>query len=85
MTFKDDYGNTARIIVDQVYPYKGASKKETSFKLIISADYENDDIYFVSRFDDIRRLLAKLSSFSCGTFKGIDNSLHWEQGGLSND
>jgi hypothetical protein len=74
MTFKDDYGNTARITVDQVYPYRGAERKETSFKLIISADYEDDDIYFVSRFDDIKALLRKLSSFSCGTFKGVDNN-----------
>jgi len=69
--YKDDFGNTAMIDNVTILPYKGASKRENSFKLIIKADYDNDFIYHVSVYETEKDALNKLQEFSCGTFQEI--------------
>ena len=67
-TLKDDFHNTAKI-EKHVGPsyYGGASC--VGYKLIVSADYDNDDVYFVSIYSSVGDALHALSEFSCGTFR----------------
>ena len=67
-TFHDDFGNTAVITEKNVLPYKGAPQKQQAFILTISADYENDFIYFVSMYETEIEAMKKLQKFSCNTW-----------------
>lgn len=74
MIYKDYFGNTAKIEKVYILPYKGAQTKESNFRLLITADYENDFLYFVSVYETEKDALKKLEGFSCGTFKKVDNT-----------
>lgn len=68
--YKDKFGNTAKIEKIKISPYKGATRKN-SFRLWISADYENNLIYHVSIHETEKDVLNKLQGFSCGTFQKV--------------
>lgn len=68
--YKDDYGNTARIEPLEMYPYRGAPKKEKSFRLWVTSDFESV-VYFVSIYESLTAAKYKLNTFSCGTFKEV--------------
>lgn len=67
-TFHDDFGNTATIKEGRHFPYKGAKKKQVDFLLTLSADYENNFVYFVSLYDTEKEAMEKLKIFSCNTW-----------------
>ncbi len=69
-TLKDDFHNTAKIEKHIGPAYYGGAP-ETGYKLIVSADYDNDNVYFVSVYCSVGDALAALSAFSCGTFRAI--------------
>ena len=66
----DDFGNTATIEETFMFPYKGAKYKENAYILKLTADYENNALYFLSVYDSVKAALEKLQGISCGTFKG---------------
>ena len=68
-TFHDDYGNTAMIKEGRHFPYKGAKEKQADFILTLSADYEDNFIYFVSLYETEKEAMDHLKKFSCGTFR----------------
>lgn len=67
--YKDNFGNTAKLEEKMIFPYKGANVKSTAYVLTISADYDNDFVYFVSVYETYDEALEKLRTLSCGTFK----------------
>lgn len=67
--FHDDFGNIATIKEEQHFPYKGAKEKQNGFVLTLTADYENDFVYFVSLYETENDAMNKLKSFSCNTWK----------------
>ena len=73
--YKDDFGNTAIIETIKHFPYREAKKKVKSFRLIVSSDYDNNSIYFVSVYETEERALNKLKEFSCGTFQKVEGSM----------
>ena len=46
-------GNTGIIEEVNTYPYKGASKRQKSYRVIVKADYDNDFIYHISVFETL--------------------------------
>ena len=46
-------GNTGIIEEVNTYPYKGASKRQKGYRVMIKADYDNDFIYHVSVFETL--------------------------------
>ena len=74
MIYKDEFGNTAKIEKVYILPYKGAQTKVNSFRLLITADYEDNFLYFVAVYETEKDALKKLEGFSCGTFKKVDNT-----------
>ena len=72
MTIKilhDDFGNTATITEKDILPYRGSPIKEKGYILSITADYENNFLYFVSVYESIEKAMNKLEEFSCNTWK----------------
>jgi hypothetical protein len=67
--FHDDFGNTATITEVMTLPYRGSKRKEKGFVLSITADYDNNFLYFVSVYDSIEDAQEKLTEFSCNTWK----------------
>lgn len=67
-TFHDNFGNTATIKTGRHFPYQGAKEKQDSFLLTLSADYENNFIYFVSLYETETAARNKLQDFSCNTW-----------------
>jgi hypothetical protein len=67
-TFHDDFGNTAVITKKNILPYKGSPQKQVAFILTLSADYENDFIYFVSMYETEIEAMEKLQTFSCNSW-----------------
>lgn len=56
MYFHDEeHGNTAMIEEVKTFPYKGAPRKQTGFRLIVSADYDEGFIYHISFFEFVQR------------------------------
>ena len=66
--FHDDFGNTATIKEEPHFPYKGAKRKQNAFLLILSADYENNFVYFISLYETETEAISKLQKFSCNTW-----------------
>lgn len=66
--YHDDFHNTARIEKGRgpAY-YKGPVCDK--YRLILSADYDNNEIYYVSTYETKADAEHKLSTFSCGTFR----------------
>ena len=75
MIYKDDFGNTAKIETVKIFPYQGATRKTKGFRLWVTADYDQDFVYYVSVFETMGDALKKLEDFSCGTFKQIEGSM----------
>ncbi len=46
-------GDTGIIEEVNTYPYKGASKRQKSYRVIVKADYDNDFIYHISVFETL--------------------------------
>lgn len=65
----DNFGNTAKITKRKIYPFRGSQVKKDSYTLTLTADYEEDLIYFVSVYESEKEAMKKLKEFSCGTFK----------------
>ena len=65
----DDFGNTAEINEKMTIPYKGSPIKENAFILSITADYDNNFLYFVSVYESKEKVMNKLKEFSCNTWK----------------
>jgi hypothetical protein len=61
----DDFGNTATIKEEMHFPYRGAKEKQNAFILTLTADYENNCIYFVSYYESMLDAMNKLKNFSC--------------------
>ena len=55
-------GNTGIIEEVNTYPYKGASKRQKGYRVMIKADYDNDFMYFKSEFRSMDALNAKLKT-----------------------
>lgn len=55
-----EHGNTA--IVEEVFvlPYRGAKKKQKSYKVTYMADYDNNFIYRVSVFETLDEAKADI-------------------------
>ena len=70
-TLHDNFGNTGIIEELEIYPYRGAKKKEKAFRLILSSDYDNNIIYHISIYETLEDVENKLEDLSCGTFKEI--------------
>lgn len=68
ITLHDDFGNTAIIEEKMLCPYKGASAVK-SYVLSVTADYDNDFMYFRCVSDDMDDINDRLAKMSCGTFK----------------
>lgn len=68
--YKDSYGNTARIEPVITHPFKGGFI-ETGYRLVVSADYDNDFVYFVSMYETFEAAYQKLKQFSCGSFREV--------------
>lgn len=66
--FKDNFGNIAAIEQTETFPYRGAGKKTSCFRLCLMAEYDDGFIYHVSCYDTLADALLKLSRMSCGTF-----------------
>lgn len=49
----EEGGNTGIIEEVNIYPYKGANKRQKGYRVIIKADYDNDFIYHVSVFETL--------------------------------
>lgn len=62
----DDYGNTATIERVTNRPYRDAPHKETSYRLSLTADYNNDFLYHVSVYETLDEIDEKLTRISCG-------------------
>ena len=72
MTFKtlrDKFGNTATIEKVNIFLFEGSTIREGGFRLTLTADYENDFIYFMSVYLTEQDVMKKLSTISCGTFE----------------
>ena len=69
--FRDDFGNTARISKVMTLPYKGAKRKQKSYKLSITADYDDDFLYYVSIYEKEKDAKNDLKVFSCNTWKEV--------------
>jgi hypothetical protein len=67
--FHDDFGNTATITERNMLPYKGSPIKEKGYILSITADYDNNFLYFVSVYESMGDAMEKLKMFSCNTWK----------------
>lgn len=67
--FHDDFGNTAKITERNILPYRGATQTEKGYVLSITADYDNDFLYYVSVFESVDDAIEKLKQFSCNTWK----------------
>lgn len=65
----DDFGNTATIEEKMMYSYKGAEHKTKFFVLSLTADYEDDFMYFRSVYESMGDAMEKLKEFSCNTWK----------------
>lgn len=70
-TFRDDFGNHAEIVEGRGLPYKGASEKVPEFVLTCFSDYDGGKMYYLSIYETFADALAKLKTFSAGTFKAI--------------
>lgn len=68
--YRDDFGNAAIIEEMKILPYKGAKKREKAFRLSCMAEYDSI-LYFVTIYETKKEALARLSEFSCGTFKEV--------------
>lgn len=68
-TLHDNFGNTAKITKKNIYPFRGSQTKEEAYILTVTADYEENLVYFVSVYESEREAMKKLKEFSCGTFK----------------
>jgi hypothetical protein len=62
-------GNTATITEKYILPYKGAMQKTKGYVLTLTADYDDNMVYFVSIYESIDKAMEELNSFSCGTWK----------------
>lgn len=67
--FKDAFGNTACITRRLGYPYRDAKNKTYSYKLTLSADYNDGDVYFVAIYSSEEDALRQLREFSCNTWQ----------------
>ena len=72
MKYRDIFGNLA--IIDEVFtfPYKGANKKNLSYRLRLFAEYDNDFCYFLSVYESEEAAIAKLKECSCNTWEKIE-------------
>ena len=68
--FVDDFGNYATLEHDKRPAYQGG-KKQDNFRLSLYALYDNNYLYHVSCYDTEAEALAKLSCFSCGSFREV--------------
>lgn len=65
MYFHDDeHSNTAIIEEVKTLPYKGAVKRQTGFRLIVSADYDDGFIYHISVHETLEAAKAKLKTLA---------------------
>lgn len=65
MYFHDEeHGNTAMIEEVKIFPYKGAPRKQTEFRLIVSADYDEGFIYHVSLHETLEAAKSKLKTLA---------------------
>ena len=65
MYFHDEeHGNTAIIEKVKTFPYKGAPKKQTGFRLIVSADYDEGFIYHISLHETLEAAKDKLTTLA---------------------
>ena len=69
--YKDDFGNRAEVVVREIIPYRGSTRKEMAWQLSCYAEYDRNHMYFRSLFDTEMAMLRKLQEFSCGTFKEV--------------
>lgn len=67
--YHDDFGNTATITEKYILPYKGAKETQRSFVLSLTADYDNNFLYFLSVYETMREATDKLKELSCNTWK----------------
>ena len=75
---KDDFGNTATIVRRKILPYKGSAEREFGYVLTLTADYENDFVYFVSVYSTEKDAMNRLEQSSCNTWKQCNE---WKQVG----
>lgn len=67
--FFDDFGNMATIETEKIFPYRGASKKITSYILKCFAMYDGGRLYYCACYQNKDSAIRKLKEMSCGTFK----------------
>lgn len=72
-TYKDSFGNTATIEEVEIYPHKGASQKETAYKLTCQAEYNNGFVYHVSVYETFKKAYFNLTGLSAATFTEVKN------------
>ena len=65
----DDFGNKAIIEARWILPYRGAAKKEKSYRLTLQAIYNDNFTYFASVYETEEQAMEKLKEFSCNTWK----------------
>ena len=65
----DNFGNTATIKNEKHYPYRGSTEKEDTYVLTLTADYDDNCVYFVSFYETEQEAMSKLTKFSCNTWK----------------
>lgn len=65
----DDYGNTATIVEKYILPYRESPQKEKGYILTLTANYDNDMVYFVSIYETYDEAMKHLNEFSCRTWK----------------
>lgn len=56
----DEAGNTATIEKILLLPYRDAPCKEDGYKLTLSADYNNNMVYFVFVYDTLQQALDNM-------------------------
>lgn len=62
--FNKECGNTGMIEEVMIYPYKGASKRQMGYRVMIKVDYDNNFLYHVSVFETLEK--AKDDLRRCG-------------------
>ena len=70
-TYKDSFGNIATIEEVKIYPYKGASRKETAYRLTCKSEYNENFIYHVSVYETFKKAYFELTGMSAATFEEI--------------
>lgn len=70
--YLDSFGNAAMIERGKGYPYKGASRKKTEYRLTCFATYDDNKIYFVSIYESRQEAEQRLAEMSAGTFKEME-------------